>query len=94
MPFLQSQVGVRLSSSLSQPPVTFEPQPNLGGLGVGALHQNWRGQQMYYQNMVGLLAGQAYIPLSDIIRSSRAKACTPQLAFKPNWVSPHLTKSP
>jgi hypothetical protein len=49
---------------------------------------------MYYQNMVGLLAGQAYIPLSDIIRSSRAKACTPQLAFKPNWVSPHLTKSP
>ena len=49
MPYLQTQHGIRLSSSLAQPPVTFTAQPNLGGLGI--LEQN-PGSAIYYRNMV------------------------------------------
>ena len=51
MPYMQSQGGVRLSSGLSHPPVTFQPQPNLGGLGIMG---DQPAQGYYSPNMVGL----------------------------------------
>ena len=57
VPYMQTQGGVRLTSALGQPPVTFGQQPSLGGLGI--LDQQAAGaqSQMYYQhqqNMVSL----------------------------------------
>lgn len=45
MPYMQNQGGVRLTSALGHPPVTFEAQPNLGGLGIVGQPNG----QMYYQ---------------------------------------------
>ncbi|KGB75087.2 pumilio domain-containing protein c [Cryptococcus deuterogattii R265] len=41
-----SQGGLRMGSTLSQPPVTFEQQPAVGGLGMGGQGQG--GGMMYY----------------------------------------------
>ena len=52
MPYYQHQ-GLRVGSSLSQPPVTFDPQPNVGGLGMGMLgQQGGAPSQMYYQQLL------------------------------------------
>ena len=52
VPYMQGpNNNVRLSSALSHPPVTFEQQPDLGGLGIMS-QQN----QAYYQpNMVSIV---------------------------------------
>ncbi|WWD16333.1 hypothetical protein CI109_100759 [Kwoniella shandongensis] len=42
------QATMRLGSALSQPPVTFEPQPNIGGLGIMG-QQGGGGNGVYYQ---------------------------------------------
>ena len=64
MPYFQNQ-GPRAGSSLSQPPVTFDPQPSVGGLGMGMLGQQGGGQsQMYYQQMlVSAPRGSLYLEL-------------------------------
>ncbi|ORX35343.1 hypothetical protein BD324DRAFT_632481 [Kockovaella imperatae] len=51
MPYFQNQ-GLRVGSALSQPPVTFEPQPNVGGLGIMGQSSGSGANQMYYGQMM------------------------------------------
>ncbi|WVQ83925.1 hypothetical protein IAT38_006069 [Cryptococcus sp. DSM 104549] len=54
------QASMRLGSALSQPPVTFEQQPSIGGLGIMGQQNGGGGRGMYYQqNMARPMFGQA-----------------------------------
>jgi hypothetical protein len=68
---------VRLSSGLSHPPVTFQPQPNLGGLGI----MGEQPAQGYYQpNMVGVFSRCRRFGTESHARCDLA--CTPDIRLR------------